>query len=295
MTSAARCASSRSRRARSIFVTPAHQAIDDGSSRDLGTSRYDTSDGQALIIEVRILPTLDEQQQVIGAGIIFDDVRASARLRESYRQIHQELETAYEELQSTNEELLTSNEELQSSYEELETSNEELQSTNEELETTNEELRSSNDELESTNIDLRVTTEAVELLNGSLIEANRDLVRYGGLHRLVMDHFPAAVVVLNSHLLVEEWNSAATKMWGLDEDEVRGEPFFGLMLGLPLEHLQGPVRACRAPGAMPATLDLRAVDPSGGGFTCRVTVVPIGGGSDLSVMVMMEAVGHDLS
>ena len=277
------------------LVTPAHQAIADGSSRDLGTSRYDTSDGQALIIEVRILPTLDEQQQVVGAGIIFDDVRASARLRESYRQIHEELETAYEELQSTNEELVTSNEELQSSYEELETSNEELQSTNEELETTNEELRSSNDELESTNIDLRATTEAVELLNASLVEANRDLVRYGGLHRLVMDHFPAAIVVLNSHLLVEEWNSAAARMWGLDEDEVRGEPFFGLVLGLPLEHLQGPVRACRAPGAQPATLELPAVDPSGGGFTCRVTVVPIGGGSDLSAMVMMEAVEHDLS
>ena len=58
------------------LVTPALQAIADGSSRDLGSCRYDTSDGQALIIEVRILPTLDEQQQVVGAGIIFDDVRA---------------------------------------------------------------------------------------------------------------------------------------------------------------------------------------------------------------------------
>ena len=37
------------------LVTPAHQAIDDGSlCFHLGTSRYDTSDGQALIIEVRI-------------------------------------------------------------------------------------------------------------------------------------------------------------------------------------------------------------------------------------------------
>ncbi|MGO9855801.1 MAG: CheR family methyltransferase [Acidimicrobiales bacterium] len=276
------------------LVTPAHQAIADGSSRDLGTARYDTPDGQGLIIEVRILPTLDEQQQVAGAGIIFDDVRAAARLRESYRQLHEELETAYEELQSTNEELVTSNEELQSSYEELETSNEELQSTNEELETTNEELRSSNDELESTNIDLKTTTQAVELLNASLVEANRDLVRYGGLHRLVMDHFPAAIVVLNSHLLVEEWNSAAASMWGLEQDEVRGEPFFGLVLGLPLEPLQAPVRACRAPGAQPAMLELPAVDPSGGTFTCRVTVVPIGGGPDFSAMVMMQAVERDL-
>src|SRR5207253_325776 len=54
---------------------------------------------------------------------------------------HEELETAYEKLQSTNEELETTNEELQSTIEELETTNEELQSTNEELETMNEELQ----------------------------------------------------------------------------------------------------------------------------------------------------------
>jgi two-component system CheB/CheR fusion protein len=275
------------------LVTPARQAIADGSSRDLGSSRYDGSGGQALIIEVRILPTLDEQQHVVGASIVFDDVRGSARLRESYRQVHEELETAYEELQSTNEELVTSNEELQSSYEELETSNEELQSTNEELETTNEELRSSNDELESTNIDLKTTTEAVELLNTSLVDANRDLMHYSGLHRLVMDHFPVAIVVLNAHLLVEEWNNAAASMWGLREDEVVGEPFFGLVIGLPLEPLQGPVRACRAPGADPATLELPAVDRSGRSFTCRVNVVPIGGDTDFSALVMMEAVGLD--
>ena len=67
----------------------------------------------------------------------------------------QELETAYEELQSTNEELETTNEELQSTVEELETTNEELQSTNEELETMNEELQSSNEELQTMNDELR--------------------------------------------------------------------------------------------------------------------------------------------
>ena len=51
-------------------------------------------------------------------------------------------------MQSANEELETTNEELQSTVEELETTNEELQSTNEELETMNEELQSTNEELE---------------------------------------------------------------------------------------------------------------------------------------------------
>ena len=230
------------------LMGPIQEAIAAGSSRGVGVVRYVTAAGEPVDAEVRILPTLDQHQQVVGASITFDDIRATQRLRQAYRQIHEELETAYEELQSTNEELVTSNEELQSSYEELETSNEELQSTNEELETINEELRSSNDELESTNIDLKTTTEAVGNLNSTLVDANRDLQRYGVLHRQVMDNFPAAIVVLNSRLLVTEWNNAAARMWGVGEDEVLDEPFFGLEIGLPLESLQAPVRACRAEG-----------------------------------------------
>jgi two-component system CheB/CheR fusion protein len=271
------------------LVTPTQEAIAEGSSRGLGVARYTTAVGDAVDAEVRILPTLDQQQQVVGASITFDDIRATQRLREAYRQMHEELETAYEELQSTNEELLTSNEELQSSYEELETSNEELQATNEELETTNEELRSSNDELESTNIDLKTTTEVVENLNATLVDANRDLQHYSALHDQVMDHFPAAIIVLNSRLLVTEWNNAAATMWGLSQDEVLDEPFFGLEFGLPLEALQAPVRACRAEGAQPASLEVSAVDRSGRRFTCRVRVLPIGAGRELSAMLVMEA------
>jgi two-component system CheB/CheR fusion protein len=271
------------------LVTPTLEAIAAGSSRGLGVARYMTVAGHAVDADVRILPTLDQQQVVVGASITFDDIRATQRLREGYRQMHEELETAYEELQSTNEELLTSNEELQSSYEELETSNEELQSTNEELETTNEELRSSNDELESTNIDLKTTTEAVENLNATLVDANRDLQHYSVLHDQVMDHFPAAIVVLNSRLLVTEWNNAAVTMWGLSQDEVLDEPFFGLEFGLPLESLQAPVRACRAEGAQPASLELAAVDRSGRSFACRVRVLPIGAGRELAAMLIMEA------
>jgi two-component system CheB/CheR fusion protein len=205
--------------------------------------------------------------------------------------MHEELETAYEELQSTNEELVTSNEELQSSYEELETSNEELQSANEELETTNEELRSSNEELESANLDLKSTTEAVEHLNATLVDANRELMRYSGLHRQVMDNFPAAIVVLDSHLLVEEWNHAATNLWGLTEAQVAGEPFFGLHFGLPLEPLQGPVRACRVPGAELTTVEVEATNAAGERFRCKVEVLPVSGGQpQTAAMLIMEEV-----
>jgi two-component system CheB/CheR fusion protein len=271
------------------LTEPLGLVLSQGRSKDVGTIAREQDNGSSFELDVRILPILNEGGHINGAAITFTDVRASSHLREGYRQMHEELETAYEELQSTNEELVTSNEELQSSYEELETSNEELQSANEELETTNEELRSSNEELESANIDLKSTSEAVEHLNSTLVDANGELMRYSGLHRQVMDNFPSAVVVLDSHLLVEEWNREATNLWGLTETEVTGEPFFGLHFGLPLEPLQDPVRACRTAGAEPATLEVVASDAAGEKFRCRVTVLPLSGGHpDTAAMLIME-------
>ena len=265
------------------------RALDERVSHRLGIVRYEMPDGDVLDLEVWVLPIFTEHESVFGAAVTFADVGSTVQLRESFRHVHEELETAYEELQSTNEELVTSNEELQSSYEELETSNEELQSSNEELETTNEELRSSNEELETTYLELKSTSDAVGRLNEALVDANLELRRFSSLHHQVMDHFPSAVVVLTAQLLVEEWNSAAAELWGLDEDAVVGEPFFGLDFGLPLGPIQESVRACRSPDAVASSLDVEATDPSGRPFTCRVHVLPISGHEpETAAMLVME-------
>ncbi len=265
------------------------RALAERVSHRLGVMRYETRKGDIVDLEVWVLPIFTAHEAIFGAAVTFADVGSTMQLRESFRHVHEELETAYEELQSTNEELVTSNEELQSSYEELETSNEELQSSNEELETTNEELRSSNEELEATYLELKSTSNAVGRLNESLVDANLELRRFSSLHHQVMDHFPAAVVVLSAQLLVEEWNLAAAELWGLDEDAVSGEPFFGLDFGLPLGPIQESVRACRSPGAVPSSLDVEATDPSGQPFTCRVHVIPISGHEpETAAMLVME-------
>jgi two-component system, chemotaxis family, CheB/CheR fusion protein len=123
------------------------------------------------------------------------------------------------------------------------------------------------------------------------VHANNELNRFSALHRHVMDNFPSAVVVLDSHLLIREWNRAATNLWGLREDEVVGEPFFGLDFGLPLETLQEPVRACRSPGAASVTLELEAVNRLGRHVNVRVTVVAATG-DDVppSAMLIMQVV-----
>jgi two-component system CheB/CheR fusion protein len=272
------------------------RALVERMSHRVGLTRYEAPSGEPLDLEVWVLPLFDEDEKVLGAAVTFADVGNTLELRESFRHVHEELETAYEELQSTNEELVTSNEELQSSYEELETSNEELQSSNEELETTNEELRSSNEQLEMTNLELKTASDAVERLNETLLDANLALRRFSSLHHQVMDNLPSAVVVLNSHLLVEEWNEAATDLWGLDEAAVVGEPFFGLDFGLPLGTLQEPVRSCRSAGAVASTVEVEATDRSGRRFICRVQVMPISGREpETAAMLIMDRVGVPVS
>ena len=103
-----------------------------------------------------------------------------------------------------------------------------------------------------------------------------------------MDHFEGAIVVLNGRLLVTEWNLKATDLWGLREEEVLGEPFFGLDFGLPLERLQDPVRACRTPGASAVTVEVDAVNRLGASITCTVSVSPITGSDETSVLLIME-------
>ena len=61
------------------LVTPAQQAIADGSSRRPGNLPLRHVRRPAPDHRGPDLPTLDEQQHVVGAGIIFDDVRAAWR------------------------------------------------------------------------------------------------------------------------------------------------------------------------------------------------------------------------
>ena len=159
-------------------------------------------------------------------------------------------------MQSGNEELETTNEELQSTNEELETTNEELQSTNEELETMNEELQSTNEELETLNTELNQRTEALDNANALL--------------NAILVSMDAGVVVIDRNHTVLSWNKAATELWGLREDEVRGKSFFGLDIGLPLEQLQKTIQSALKRDAAHPMATLEAVNRRGRQITCGV-------------------------
>jgi two-component system, chemotaxis family, CheB/CheR fusion protein len=227
-------------------------------------------------LDVQVHPLTGTTGDLLGVAVAFFDVSRYRRLQEALQESKRDAETAYEELQSTVEELETTNEELQSTNEELETTNEELQSTNEELETMNEELQSTNEELETINDELQQRTDELHAVNFFL----------EGVH----GSLSSAVVVLDRELRVEAWNDAARDLWGLRSDEVSGQHFLNLDIGLPLEPLRTPIRAVLA-GDSVESFSVDAVNRRGRPTTASIRMAPLANGAAevIGVIVMMDA------
>ncbi|MBV9109950.1 MAG: PAS domain S-box protein [Gemmatimonadetes bacterium] len=238
---------------------------------------YPLPDGDLHHFDVHVVPLSGDDRDALGVSIAFVDVTEYQRLQVELQETNQELETAFEELQSTNEELETTNEELQSTIEELETTNEELQSTNEELETMNEELQSTNEELETINDELQRRTGELNNVNAYMAS--------------ILTSLRAAVVVVDRDLDIRVWNRKAEDLWGLRADEVDGHAFQNLDIGLPVERLKAPVRACIEGTSEYEEVILEAVNRRGRTIRCRVAATPfLGTNREIrgAVLVMEE-------
>jgi two-component system, chemotaxis family, CheB/CheR fusion protein len=244
---------------------------------NLGRTHWNRPGEHARTLEVEITPVYANGANVLGFCITFDDVTNEESLREQFENSKRQLETAYEELQSTVEELETTNEELQSTNEELETTNEELQSTNEELETMNEELHSTNDELEAMNDEQRSRSEEVDRLN---------LFLEG-----ILGSLGVGVAVLDSDQRVQLWNDSATELWGLRGEEVGGEHFLGLDIGLPVDEIREAIRAALGDGGSGSSVTVHAVNRRGRAFECTVRALPLQTreGNSYGVILLMSS------
>ncbi|MBW4581953.1 MAG: PAS domain S-box protein [Tildeniella nuda ZEHNDER 1965/U140] len=220
---------------------------------------------------------LQNGSELLGISIVFTDVSHYQALQAELQRSSQELETANEELQSSNEELETTNEELQSTNEELETTNEELQSTNEELETMNEELQSTNAELQAINDELSRRTSEANQANAFL--------------QSILASLRAGVVVMDNQFNLLSWNRQTENLWGLSSEEVSGQSFFNLEIGLPVDQLREMIQRCIA-GANQLELSIAAVNRRGRSFRCRVTCNPLLGAEQehQGVILIMEEV-----
>ena len=230
-----------------------------------------------MYFDLLVVPVPGADGTFLGCNCIFTDVTRAHRLQEEVHRTHQELETALEELQSTNEELETTNEELQSTVEELETTNEELQSTNEELETMNEELQSTNEELQAINEEARERGTQLSQLNAFL--------------ESILTSLRGGVVMLDRDLSVQKWNRRAEDLWGLRPEEVQSRNFLNLDIGLPVDQLKGPIRACLASETDFMEVVLDATNRRGKPMRVKVTCTQLAnpsGGEPQGVILMME-------
>ena len=220
--------------------------------------RFPNADVQYL--DIIATPLYDAGNNPLGMAVAFADVSAYRRLQEELQRAREEIQTASEELQSSNEELETTNEELQSSNEELETTNEELQSTNEELETMNEELQSTNEELQALNEEFHERTE----------EANRANAFY-----IPSRSLRSGAIVIDRQFNILVWNPRAEDLWGLREDEVKGQSFLNLDIGLPVDRLRAGIRPCLAGDENQTEVLLEATNRRGKAIQCRIICAPL--------------------
>jgi len=253
--------------------TPIDQAYRERRTVTMPYIEYPLTDGTFKHFEIHIVPLLDDEASVVGVSVNFVDVTTLTQVRAELEKSKQEVETAYEELQSSNEELETTNEELQSTVEELETTNEELQSSNEELETANEELETTNTELQALNSEMRSRTEEVDQLNTFL--------------HAITGKIAIGAVVLDSDFIVHVWNEQAAEMWGLRADEVIGQPFFALDIGLPIKDLRNLLRSVGRGQPPTDQVVVEAVNRRGRSVTCRVTASTLPGGRETGGLVML--------
>jgi two-component system, chemotaxis family, CheB/CheR fusion protein len=241
----------------------------------LGRVEWALPDGPARVFDVNVRPVPGDGGRGLGAAISFEDVTQVVRLEEERDRSRRQLETAYEELQSTVEELETTNEELHSTNEELETTNEELQSSNEELETMNEELQSTNDELEA--------------MNEEQLSRSAALDRASMFLEGILSSLGVGVVVVDRDGKVQVWNANSEDLWGLRADEVEGQPLANLDVGLPVAELREPLRRVFADG-IGAEETVSATTRRGKKVECRVRMESLrqAGGQTYGALLLME-------
>ncbi len=239
-------------------------------------------DGTSRHLDVQVSPLISHGGRQSGVAISFADITRYRMLQHDLERAQRELETAYEELQSTVEELETTNEELQSTNEELETTNEELQSTNEELETMNEELQSTNEELEAMNEEMGERTDEA-------IHANAFLTS-------ILSNVHQSIVVVDRDLRIAAWSRAAADTWGLREDEVRGEHLLNLDIGIATDQLRDPIRNVLA-GEPQDELVLRGHNRRGQAVECTIAFDPLSRAHDsvqgVILVMIVERVEQD--
>jgi two-component system CheB/CheR fusion protein len=99
------------------------------------------------------------------------------------------------------------------------------------------------------------------------------------------------VIVVDRDLTVLIWSVRAEDLWGLRADEVVGQPFLNLDIGLSVDQLKHPMRSIlNGERANRQSLHLRATNRRGKPIECVIQCTPLQGtnGEPGGVILLME-------
>jgi len=102
----------------------------------------------------------------------------------------------------------------------------------------------------------------------------------------VMRGMRGAVIVVNPELHVIAWNHRSEDLWGLRAEEVRNKNVFGLDIGLPIEQLRRPIRACLTGESDLTDVMVTATNRRGKALQCKVTCTPLMGRTQVQGVIM---------
>lgn len=108
----------------------------------------------------------------------------------------------------------------------------------------------------------------------------------------ILGNLQVGVVVVDKDIGVKAWNHQAEDLCGLRSQEVIGQHFMNLDIGLPVHDLLTPIRACLAGEKPRQELILEATNRRGKRILCRVACTPLKGAERQSqgAILLMEEV-----
>jgi two-component system, chemotaxis family, CheB/CheR fusion protein len=125
----------------------------------------------------------------------------------------------------------------------------------------NEEMQATNEELQTINDELGQRTTELNQLNAFLESI------WAGLE--------GAVAVLDADLRVLVWNHGSEDLWGVRQEEVQGQHFLNLDIGLPVEKVRPALRAAMSGDNGTRSTVIQATNRRGRTVTCRVSCSPL--------------------
>lgn len=124
-------------------------------------------------------------------------------------------------------------------------------------------------------------------MNEALRQNGEELNRVNAFFGAILRSLHAGVAVLDQNLVIHAWNEKMVELWGLRSDEVEGQHFLNLDIGLPVTDLAAPLRAClQGDGELEETVE--CTNRRGKTVTCKVLITPLASAESPGVIILVE-------